>query len=174
VPHPRADPGHPGELHADSTVLFRFLQLRPPLTRGASAHLTTRTPTRADATPAITGHMRNEGAENWWTTPTSRSATRARQVATRSAPGGIASRLQPGTSLAPGRSALGCPGWPGGTRCFRGSPTAANSAVPDLHLDLGRRLAARFRPPCPIADLAAGKPAPEPRFALAAHGVTRG
>jgi hypothetical protein len=51
VPHPRADPGHPGEPHANSTVLSRFLQLRPPLTRGASTHLTTRTPDAGGCDP---------------------------------------------------------------------------------------------------------------------------
>jgi len=54
---PRADPGHPREPGADGTVLSWFFQLRPPLTRGASAHLTTRTLRSADATPADTSHL---------------------------------------------------------------------------------------------------------------------
>src|ERR1700730_1569929 len=59
------DPAPPREPYADSTGLFSIFPLRPPLTRGASAHLTTRTLTQADAAPAVTGHLRNEGTENW-------------------------------------------------------------------------------------------------------------
>jgi hypothetical protein len=68
VPHLRAGPSHRGEPHADSTALlgFRLPHHRP---WGASAHLTTRTSTWTDATPAVTSHMPSESTENWPTAP---------------------------------------------------------------------------------------------------------
>jgi hypothetical protein len=73
----------------------------------------------------VTGRMRNEETENWQTIRigdrlASRSATRGTGGHLGPA-GGFASPSQPGTSPAPGRSAFGCPGWPGKARCwFRG------------------------------------------------------
>jgi hypothetical protein len=66
MPHLWAGPSHRGEPHADSTALLGF-RLPPPPTTGASAHLTTRTLTRTDATSAVTSHMRNKRIENWRT-----------------------------------------------------------------------------------------------------------
>jgi hypothetical protein len=121
--------------------------LRPPLTRGASAHLTARTLTPADAAPAVTGHLRNEGTEIW---PATRGAgltvSGSRDAGGHPEPAGRGSRVAAGnksrTRLQCARSpalarrgSLLCPGW----------PAAADGAAPDPHSDLGRRLADRFR-----------------------------
>jgi hypothetical protein len=60
VPHLCADPGHSREPGADGTRLSRFFQPRPTLTRGASAHLTTRTLTQTGGNSLV-------GATNWAT-----------------------------------------------------------------------------------------------------------
>jgi hypothetical protein len=60
VPHPHADPGHSREHRRGRHPSFSIFQLRPPLTRGASAQLTTRTLTQ-------TGDNSLVGAINWRT-----------------------------------------------------------------------------------------------------------
>jgi hypothetical protein len=154
-PPPRAIRGQ----HRPSPIF----QPRPPLTRGASAHLTTRTWMQAEATPAVTGHMRNERTQNWRTTRGGGRPHGQRLARDRWPPGarraesrvtaGNESRTWPRCarlSRPARRSSLLFPGW----------PAAADGAALDLHRDLGRRLAARFQAPVPGAWSAQGEPHP--------------
>ena len=58
---PAGRPPAPPASHARTAPSFPVFQRRPPLTRGASAPSTARTRTRADAAPAVTGHLRMRG-----------------------------------------------------------------------------------------------------------------